>query len=442
MQSVNHFTPKEKCSVKYRDVDYAVRSYLQLTESAQAKEGIKSEFRHESRHQLQRKWRDKFGPDRKIKSKHKTVYARKTDLKSAFRLLGLSKKSWPWVIMKACDPETGIWKFFVDKCLPFRASISCSHFQRFSDALCYLIENRTRAHKCVTNYLDDFLFIALTIIRCNYLIQEFLNLCGNLNIPVSSEKMEWGAELMVFLGILLDGRNLTLAIPTEKRDKVIKLLQEMIDRKKATVKELQVLCGFLNFICKAVFPRRTFTRRVYSKFRRFIKFGAGHKFDSFQMQISKLKQHHHVHLDKEFKTDCKVWLTFLSGNLASVVNRPMIDILGQVDTSKDICFFSDASAAKTLGFGAILNREWIYGMWPEGFIENQKLSIKFLELFTLCAGVLTWCEEPDLTNCRVTLFCDNVAMVHMINNLSSSCHHCMHLLRILVLDGLQRKRST
>ena len=30
LKSLNHFTPKEKCSVKYSDLDYAVFTYLDL----------------------------------------------------------------------------------------------------------------------------------------------------------------------------------------------------------------------------------------------------------------------------------------------------------------------------------------------------------------------------------------------------------------------------
>ena len=68
------------------------------------------------------------------------IVAGKTDVKSAFRILGLNKMSWKWVVMKAQNPLTDEWVFFVDKCLPFSSSISCALFQRFSDALCFLIE--------------------------------------------------------------------------------------------------------------------------------------------------------------------------------------------------------------------------------------------------------------------------------------------------------------
>ena len=50
----------------------------------------------------------------------------------------------------------------------------------------------------------------------------------------------------------------------------------------------------------------------------------------------------------------------------------MIDILGEELTSTEICFYSDASAAKHLGFGYLLNTNWLKGMWPDGFIEEKK----------------------------------------------------------------------
>ena len=60
---------------------------------------------------------------------------RKPDLKSAFRILGLNPESFKWLVLKACHPITGELSYFIDKCLPFGSSISCVHFQRFSNAL-------------------------------------------------------------------------------------------------------------------------------------------------------------------------------------------------------------------------------------------------------------------------------------------------------------------
>ena len=161
----------------------------------------------------------------------KDIFLQKTDLSMAFRVLPLKIICIKWLVMKAVDPRDGKTKFFIEKCLPFGSSISCSHYQRFSNALKHILSYRT-GEKAITNYLDDFLFLAVLKALCDQLIQEFLNLCNDLNIPVAVEKTEWGCSMIVFLGILLDGRNLFLSLPLEKQAKALNLLNDIEDRKK------------------------------------------------------------------------------------------------------------------------------------------------------------------------------------------------------------------
>ena len=255
-------------------------------------------------------------------------------------------------------------------------------------------------------------------------------------MPVSLDKTVWVDEMVVFLGILLDGRNRLLALPLDKKDQAIDVIKEVLSKNKATVKQLQKLCGILNFVGRAIFPGRVFMRRMYTKYSEVINFG-GTPRNSYQY---KLKQHHHVKIDAEFKTDCRIWLDFLEGEMQHVVNRPMVDLLGICNTSTDIRFYSDDSASKSLGFGAVLNNIWIRGDWGS-FMEECSPSIEYLELFMLCAGVLTWRMHEDLINTRITVFCDNQVVVQMINNNTSSCKNCMFLLRLLTIDGLQNNRT-
>ena len=53
-------------------------------------------------------------------------------------------------------------------------------------------------NKAVNNYLDDFLFIARTLALCNWLINEFLNLCATLGMPVNMSKTEWATQIDCF----------------------------------------------------------------------------------------------------------------------------------------------------------------------------------------------------------------------------------------------------
>ena len=402
-KSVNFHTPKHLCSVRCCDLDHAVTNYLR----------VRAE---EMRNRLRRG---------DTSEEPVIVYGTKSDLKGAFRGLPLRKGAWPWLITSVQNPVTGEWCYFVDKCLPFGASISCALFQRFSDALKHIVQVKTCA--VITNYLDDFLFIAITIVRCNYLVQQFLVICEFINFPVSHTKTEWASELLTFLGILLNSHDMLLRVPLEKKDRAIAMFQVIKDRHKVTVKDLQILCGYLNFLNKAIFPGRAFTRRMYTKYAGCLQQGPD----------AKLKQYHHIRLDQEFKADCTVWLEFLNTRANHVVCQPMVDLTTTI-TADELLFFSDASAAEHLGYGCIFWNRWLFGKWEDHFIKQKKPSIAFLELFALAAGVLTW--KDSITNCQVILFCDNQSVVQMINNMSSKCGNCMTLIRMLVLDGLRNNR--
>ena len=258
------------------------------------------------------------------------------------------------------------------------------------------------------------------------MISDFIHLCGELNIKIAIEKIVWADTIIVFLGILLDGSNLMLSIPIEKRDKALRLLCEIEDKKKATIKQLQVLTGYLNFLIKAIFASRTFIRCMYTKASQY-------------QQGKKLKHHHHVHLDAEFRFDCQVWRFFLENLRESSICRPMIDLDTKEKTSVQLNFSSDASASNILGFGAIFDDEWIYGQWEAGYIKRFNPSIEYLELFVLVVAILTWGYK--LKDMRMIVYCDNQAMVQMVNTLTSSCKNCMYLLRLLVLNNLVFNQS-
>ena len=113
---LNFHTDREECSVKYQDLDVAVQQCLD----------VKQEMK-----------KLKFDEMAEVmQEEHKQpIYMGKSDIKSAFHLIPLSLWCWLWLIMAAFNPRTNKLQYFIDKCLPFGASISCAIFQRFSNAL-------------------------------------------------------------------------------------------------------------------------------------------------------------------------------------------------------------------------------------------------------------------------------------------------------------------
>ena len=369
--SVNGNTPKHLTSVKYQDIETAVSICYQLG---------------------------------------KGCFAGKSDMSSAFRHLGMRKKDWKYLVMKAKSPKDGKVYYFVDKCMPFGAAISCSHFQRFSNAVSHLVKFATKREN--VNYLDDFLFLALLARHCNVDIQAFLDICSLIKFPIALEKTFWATTRLVFLGILIDTQNQLLLLPSDKINKALDILREVLERKNKKVKrkELERICGLLNFFSKCVIPGRAFTRRLYS-------YG------------SSLKPHHHIYMNKEIKNDLKMWVEFLQHPAAFA--RPFHHFTGK---SREVHFFTDASRNHRLGCGGICGKSWFFARWPTGFVEQKQPSIAFLELVGVAIGIVNWIHR--FKDQHVTIFCDNQSVIHMVNNTTSGCKNCMTLIRLITLKAM------
>ena len=133
--------------------------------------------------------------------------------------------------MKARNPIDKLWYYFVDKCMPFGSSISCAHFQSFSDAIAHVM--RTKTGKDNVNYLDDFLFIALMRWYCNRQIEIFLGICRDIKFPVALEKTCWASQMTTFLGMLLDSAKQVVSIPKAKINKALTQIQAILQKRNA-----------------------------------------------------------------------------------------------------------------------------------------------------------------------------------------------------------------
>lgn len=106
--------------------------------------------------------------------------------------------------------------------------------------------------------------------------------------------MEDPTRRLVFLGIEIDTCELSLSMPQTKIKDFRELLLTFVDRKRASVKQLQALCGKLNWASAVVRGGRTFLRRMLSLIPPFAK-GA-----------------HKVLLSSDFFEDLTWWIQFMS----------------------------------------------------------------------------------------------------------------------------------
>ena len=188
--SINSQIPKDKCSVQYPQFDEAVKMCIEAGRSC---------------------------------------FMGKSDMSAAFRNIGMAKKDWSLMVMKAKNPVNGSIYYFVDKCMPFGSSISCAIFQRFLNAVAHLVRFRTK-NKAL-NYLDDFFFAALMKLCCDGQLNTFLKVCKEINFPVALEKTFWGSTLVVFLGLLIDSEKQIISIPIDKIEKALHLINVFLQKK-------------------------------------------------------------------------------------------------------------------------------------------------------------------------------------------------------------------
>ena len=445
-KSLNFHTPDELCTVKYKDLDFAVHSILRIIADCDREDDcpalydedvLDSEMDGNEESKVVVNHNQQYGgSDLAINQfigidgkPAQTIYMSKSDLKSAFKILPILPSQRKFLIMKARYPENGQYYFFIEKCLPFGASVSCARFQLFSESLRHITEfvlRRRFANFSITNYLDDYLFSTIDPNVCDEMVRTFLAICDDIGCPVSLDKTEWSTTQIVFLGILLDGENHRLCVPQEKQLKAKNLLQWAISKRKVTIKFIERLTGTLNFLVKAIVPSRTFIRGMYSKI---------HLKDA---QGRDLKPFHHISLNKEFIGDCLIWQKFLElgATDSRLVCRPFIDV-NKFTHAKILNFYSDTSMH---GMGAIFGTRWLYCKWDKQFLELEKPTIEYLELFALVSAILVWGNNRHLCNTKIVIFCDNQIVREYVNNLTAGNRQCLKLLRILALDNLKFNR--
>ena len=307
-RSINAYTPQDLCTVKYNDIEHAVLGSLRLIEKQPC---------------------DWPG----------VIYYSKTDLMSTFRILPLKRKYYRLLIMKTYHPVTKKLHYFVEKNLPFRHSILCCHFQCFSNGLRHIFEFLMGDTQCCTCYLDDFLFYCPSRAEYNQRVSQFLDMCKTIGVPVALEKTEWATSVITFLGVNFHGQHKILTVPEDKKQKALSWIHYLLQKRTATMKQLEQITGLLNFLGRVIVPGRAFTHRMYARYTGAKNIG--------------LKQHHHVTLNAEFKDDCRVWETFLNKQHLSGISRPFIDFsdIEDEDYAEILQLTSDATANARLEHG-------------------------------------------------------------------------------------------
>ena len=338
------------------------------------------------------------------------TYLAKTDIESAFRQFPVHPDDWELL---------GIYwnkSYYFDKVLPFGLRSAPYIFNQLSDALEWILLN-----KCFISYvghiLDDFLIMeppaqtGLPSQACQTSLSSMLLTFRTLGVPIAKHKTEGPSLIIEFLGIIIDSQKMEARLPSDKLNRLFVDLNSWHTKKSATLQELQSLIGTLNFACKVIAPGRAFLQRIINLTR----------------GVS--KPHHHIRLTNGFREDVKMWQIFLKD-----WNGTSLFLNSFWENSTNLSLYTDASG--TLGFGGIFRTQWFQGKWlPHQTLTTKNISIDWQELYAIVVASYIW--APLWAQKRIVFYCDNQAVVSIINSKRSKSPRIMDLVRALTLQTLK-----
>ena len=337
----------------------------------------------------------------------KNALMAKRDIKSAFRLLPIHPDDFHLLGIKVDD------QYYIDVMLPMGLSLSCSLFEKFSTFLQWLVSYKTNLYS-LDHYLDDFILVGEEDSgTCITLVTAFSSICKEIGVPIADDKSIGPTTVLVFLGLELDSRTMTIRIPLHKINELRQILLTLLDKRKITLKELQSLVGKLNFFGQAVRSSRAFLRRFYDA------------------MIPLKKPFHLLRLSLELKQDMQLWLKFLSefNGVTYIPENKWFD-------SDCLQLFTDASGSANLGCGCYLAGKWSYFQWPRAWLGTEIMKdVTFLEMVPVLLAVHLWGNKMKKKN--ILFHIDNEALVNVINRQSCRSKRLMILVRDFVLLAMK-----
>ena len=264
-------------------------------------------------------------------------------------------------------------------------------------------------------YLDDFLIRGATKRECEENLKKACAILAALGIPPNDKTKGPCApdEGIVFLGVHIRTSDCSMTVTDEHRKYAVDRITALLDKKSASVKELESVGGILSWIAQVFIPGRPRRNAVFEAIHR-LKAGKNNTLPIRGELCRQLQWWRHVLSDDTIPASSHFWVT-------------------QPDTPL-MC--SDASGED--GWGACACGIHVVGDWPAHWKQSAGVgapSMLFKELVPIAITVLLLaarCEGKVMT-----VATDNAGVAFVLNSLSCRCARSLALLRPLA-DALAK----
>ena len=302
-------------------------------------------------------------------------YLYKTDLSRGNRQLRVDPLDWPLLSFRhesLC---------FMDICPPFGLRPSAMAMQRVSQAMVHLHGRRGFLSRA---YIDDFGGVEGNKPRATEALGALQGIMDSLGVVQAAAKICPPSQVMVWLGIFFDTKEMYMAIPHDKLREIMSCIEYWRGRVRATRKEMQSLLGLLNFVASVAPPTRLFTNRMLEDLRATNPTGT-------------------VEVTEQFQRDVQFFLDLLPiFNGRRMMGKQLLPYQHQVEL--DDCLS---------GCGAVAGDHFYAARFPES-VTGAGHTIAHLELLNVVVALKMWSDR--WAGWTVQIYCDNLNSVYVLQS--------------------------
>lgn len=284
------------------------------------------------------------------------------------------------------------WKKSLYKftCLPFGLNIAPYIFTKLMKPVFSFL--RAKGFMSVV-FLDDCMLLGENLESCQENVDQTCELFTKLGLQIHYEKSQLTPSHKVrFLGFVFDSENFLFYLPDDKKIKIQKYCNHMLENSTCTIRKLSELIGLFVSACPAVPYGTLYTKQL--EFEKIIGL-AGNK-----------NYNENITISVDGLNDIKWWHRKLMS--AKVLLH---------EESFQIVMFSDSSLN---GWGGTYNGLPTKGSFP---VNYKNYHINELELLAILFILKSLCKERRI---RILCRCDNTTAVAYVNNYggcrSTKCH--------------------
>ena len=315
-----------------------------------------------------------------IKLVHKNCFMASIDLLDAYYSVPMDKASTKFLKFQ--------WqgKLYAFTCMP---NGLCSAPRTFTKLMkpCFAWL-RQLGHTNVA-YIDDSLLISDSFTECQENVGDTKRVLEKLGFLINMQKSVLKpTQQITFLGFIIDSVTMTVTLTPQKQESTKNIIQNLILKRKATIREVAIVVGKI----VACFPAVTHGPLHY----RFLDIGKNNALRRFKGNFEAMMQ-----IDQDMKTDLQWWLDNVDTASAEILPRKV-----------DIELTSDASS---LGWGATCEGTKTGGRWS---VEEAEAHINCLELI---AGFLALkAFRSRLHGKHALIHMDNATAISYLNEQGGS----------------------